>query len=117
MTRLIVDPGILETLRGSKETPIKVRLIVQIVESRLGELVAARVPNVELQCIVLDGPDNSTVLLRTGTLDFPAECAMVGAVVSVWGFYNGDFVDAFECRPFGEVTKDTARLLEQVAGS
>lgn len=109
MTRLILDPALLplQYPRASSARPKKIRLIAQVqkYDIQAAQLHLSRIPNLPqlYTQITLDDDlsqaSESIVAVDTSQVMESLRAAHTdpGAIVSVWGFYDGECVTAVEC--------------------
>lgn len=103
MPRFVLDPAVLalQYPKACPEKPQKVRIVAQVADHVLGVLYLTRVPNLpQLHTqIVLDGTEAAAdpVPINIADLTVDGDCLRRGAVVSVWGAYDGTQVVAWDC--------------------
>ncbi|EEQ37681.1 predicted protein [Clavispora lusitaniae ATCC 42720] len=109
MTRLCVDPSALalQFPRAAPTTPVRVRVLAQVQHydeayARLFVVRCANLPRTEQIDLDGDGENknqNTTVAVDVSEVlaNLGPRHVRVGAVVSIWGMYDGESIHAVEC--------------------
>lgn len=109
MTRLCVDPATLrlQHARASPTAPVRIRAVAQVshYDSGTARLYLVRCANLaRAEFIDIDGDDNGAQADGAVAVDVSgvlatlgAQHVAVGAVLSVWGMFDGTQIYAVEC--------------------
>lgn len=105
MPSFILDPAVLplQYPKANTAKPQKVRIVAQVIHHDMehGRLTLTRVPNLpQLHThIAIDGDVSETkpVPVVIKNIEVDAECLRKGAIVSIWGSFDGKQVEAWDC--------------------